>query len=210
MSVGPQGNFPLDFSSGQIPSIDQILASLGDYDIPNEALDLLTNYLAITMLQNQIGQTQLGFAQNDLGMAQVGLGQAQVGQQMAEIDYRRDYELPVRQAESDARLAEIDYRTQYEIPFKMEELENSRILADLNLQLQQSRADNERMSNAEELQQLRERGQYDTKLQALGLEQALVNLSRDREAANRETAANRRGSGRFTPRQVDSYGGIRF
>lgn len=198
-----RGNFPLDFSSGNIPSMDEILASLGDYEIPNEALDLLSNYVAIMMLQNQVGQTQLGFAQNDLGLAQVGQG-------MAEIDFRQNYELPVRQAESDARLAEINYRTEHEIPFKLAELQNNQLLMELNLALQQDRSQNERLTNAEELQQLRERGSYDTKLAAIGLETALVNQARDREAANRETAANRRGAGRFTPRQVDSYGGIRF
>ena len=172
MSAG----FPLNLSTGNIPTPEELLAQLGDFNIPPEALDVLTNYAMIVGLMGQLGQVQVGMAQADVGLADAA-----------------------------ARQAEIDFRTQHELPFRLQEMENSRLLAELNLQLQQDRAQNERLTNAEELTQLRERGQYDTRLQSIGLQNALINLATQRESAAMQNRATRRGTDRFTPPNVGGY-----
>lgn len=180
------GNFPTDMSGGSLPSIEEIIQQMEGFNIPPEAMQALNQYVMMIALQSQIGQQQLGLQ---------GLGV-------------QEQELGVRAQEAAAREAETQFRIEHQLPFQMMSLENDQLLAELNLQLQQERAANERLTNAEQLQQMRERGSYDSRIQAIGLETALVNLARQREAGNQSSTY--RGAGQYTPRSVDTYGGVRF
>jgi len=157
------GGFPLDLSTGKIPTPEELLAQLGEFNLPPEAMEVLNNYAMVLAMMSQIGQVQVGMA------------------------------------DAAARQAEIDFRTQHELPFRLQELENSRLLAELNLQFQRERAENE-------LQQLQQRGSYDARIQALGTQQALLNLATQREQAAMNNRAMRSGSGRFSPQGVISPG----
>lgn len=152
--------------------IDQFMGQLEGVEFDESILDALLQLVTVAGIQNQFAQSQVGMAQAELGMAQTDLG-----------------------------FAELGFKMEHEIPFRMWELEQRRLLGDLELQEQRELFDFKREQYGQEMSMLRERGSQQTLLNEIAREQALIGLARDRERYAQEAGArpSRRGANQFMP-----------
>lgn len=185
MSIGTQrGTF-------QIPTFEEIMAQMEQFDVTPEFIEALTNYALLTRLQTDLGQ--------------VGVQQGQIGLQQEEIDFARNYEMPYKRdkLENDRLLAELGLQS------RQTEYETQKALAELGLESRQvdllsqrELADIRAKQQEQELIQLRERGQYNTFQNDIARKTALINLAMQREQLAASKGYNRRGQGQFSSRSV--------
>lgn len=155
--------------------IDDWLGQVEGVDLDESTLDALLQLVTMAGIQSQFAQSQASIAQSQLGLAQTDLG-----------------------------FAELDYKMEHEIPFRIWELDQKRLLGELNLQEQRELFDFKRRQYEQEMAMLKERGSQQTLLDELAVEQARLRLAEQREQYAHEAGltGSRRGAGQFTPRGV--------